>query len=401
VSALNALPATLTVKNNGDAGTDCLRERIGFASAGDTIVFASNVVGTIALTNGELVLAKNLTIAGPGAKVLMVSGNNSGHVFDVTGGVSCVISGLTVTGGSNGGIRNRNGATLTLLNTVLSGNFIGIINDGPLGNLTVNSCAITGNSGTTGAGVFNNAGVAQLVDSTIASNHITSGTGAGGVWNDGTMNITSCTISANTGNVTGGLGGASTVVLRNTIVAGNTGSSTPDVNGSFSSGGYNLVGKSDGSAGLSNGMNHDQVGTVAAALDAKLGRLQDNGGSTPTMALLANSPAIDMGTSAGLTVDQRGEPRRFDFPSINNAADGTDIGAFELALPRLSLQRMSSSVVLSWPGYDSSFVVESKASLSGMESWMAASGTPTVISNRLTLIVPGDAPQRFYRLRSP
>jgi hypothetical protein len=57
----------------------------------------------------------------------------------------------------------------------------------------------------------------------------------------------------------------------------------------------------------------------------KLGPLQNNGGPTPTRALLAGSPAIDKcDNAASLTTDQRGLPR---FP----AGDPTcDIGAFEV-----------------------------------------------------------------------
>ena len=63
--------------------------------------------------------------------------------------------------------------------------------------------------------------------------------------------------------------------------------------------------------------------------------MQNNGGPTQTIALLADSPAIDKGTAAGLTgtltTDQRGTgfTRTFDDPSVTNAADGTDVGAFE------------------------------------------------------------------------
>ena len=69
--------------------------------------------------------------------------------------------------------------------------------------------------------------------------------------------------------------------------------------------------------------------------------LQDNGGSTLTIALLPDSPALDQATSVTidgmtLTTDQRGVgfPRTFDDPAIANAdgGDGTDIGAFEGAV---------------------------------------------------------------------
>jgi hypothetical protein len=63
--------------------------------------------------------------------------------------------------------------------------------------------------------------------------------------------------------------------------------------------------------------------------DPQLGSLTDNGGPTRTMAPAPTSPVIDAGSAVGLTTDQRGQPRPFDFASLANAADGADIGAFE------------------------------------------------------------------------
>jgi hypothetical protein len=84
----------------------------------------------------------------------------------------------------------------------------------------------------------------------------------------------------------------------------------------------------------------DRTGTISSPLDPKLdpNGLQSNGGATKTVAILFGSPAIDKGSSAGLTgnlaLDQRGSgfARMFDDTSIANAAggDGTDIGAFEV-----------------------------------------------------------------------
>lgn len=93
------------------------------------------------------------------------------------------------------------------------------------------------------------------------------------------------------------------VRLLDTIVAGNAATdSSPDLNGSFISDGFNLIGNIQGATGLS--INDFQN------VPANLGPLRDNGGSTPTCAPLPGSFAIDYGTSAGApTVDQRGVPR--------------------------------------------------------------------------------------------
>jgi hypothetical protein len=63
--------------------------------------------------------------------------------------------------------------------------------------------------------------------------------------------------------------------------------------------------------------------------DPLLGSLEDNGGPTQTMAPAADSPVIDAGSAFGLTTDQRGQPRPFDFTDLANGGDGSDIGAFE------------------------------------------------------------------------
>jgi hypothetical protein len=139
----------------------------------------------------------------------------------------------------------------------------------------------------------------------------------------------------------GGINGSATV--KNTIIALNVSGSKPDVRGTFTSAGFNLIGKNDGAevsftAGNPNA-NNDIVGTGASPVDPKLdpNGLQNNGGPTQTIALPPLSPAIEKGTSNGLTgpltSDQRGSgfPRTFDDPGAANSAggDGADIGAFE------------------------------------------------------------------------
>src|SRR5205085_9066003 len=127
---------------------------------------------------------------------------------------------------------------------------------------------------------------------------------------------------------------------KSTIIALNLGGisssgESPDVSGAFASHGFNLIGKKDGSTGFT--ATTDKKGTIASPLNPKLDvkGLRDNGGPTQTVALQSGSPAIDKGTSIGLTgtltTDQRGFARTVDNTSITNATrgDGTDIGAFE------------------------------------------------------------------------
>ena len=50
---------------------------------GDTITFKPNV-HQITLTQGELQITQDLTISGPGANKLTISGNDVSRVFDIT-----------------------------------------------------------------------------------------------------------------------------------------------------------------------------------------------------------------------------------------------------------------------------------------------------------------------------
>jgi len=142
----------------------------------------------------------------------------------------------------------------------------------------------------------------------------------------GLTTVRNCTIANNPTGTAGlwSLQGPA-ISVGSSIVAGNSGSS--DVSGPFVSAGWNLIGKGDGSTGFTNGVNGDQVGTVAAPLPANLGPLQANGGPGETHALLVGSLAIDKGRVFRL-LDQRGAAR-YDDPLVPNADDGSDIGAFE------------------------------------------------------------------------
>src|SRR2546430_2090182 len=97
-----------------DSGPGSLREAITNAIAGETITFA--ISGAITLSSGELLIAKDLTIAGPGATQLTVQrGSTAGipdfRIFNIKGG-TVGISGLTVNNGraaSRGGILKQAG----------------------------------------------------------------------------------------------------------------------------------------------------------------------------------------------------------------------------------------------------------------------------------------------------
>src|SRR4051794_14038083 len=173
-----------------------------------------------------------------------------------------------------------------------------------------------------------------VANSTIADNGLNGGSvlrGGGLDVADGTGTVINSTITGNSAQAGGGIGTgvAGTVELSNTVVAGNTAtSSAPDCQSPSGTtrivdgpGGHNLIGDASGCDTLTNGTNRDQVGAPTRALTP----LADTGGPTDTVGLQASSPAIGAAALSPCNdppisgVDQRGEARG---PSC-------DIGAFD------------------------------------------------------------------------
>ena len=112
-----------------------------------------------------------------------------------------------------------------------------------------------------------------LTNVTISGNSADGG-GGGGIDADSTMTLTNCTISHNSAE--NGRGGGidrnfGTTTLGNTIVAGNTANSDPDVASSITSLGHNLIRIKNGSSGW---ISSDLTGTAAHPLNADLARAE-------------------------------------------------------------------------------------------------------------------------------
>jgi hypothetical protein len=162
------LPSTLTVTTTADSGPGSLRAEIAAAQSGDTINFAPALFGqTIALTSGQLVIDKSLTIEGPGTNnaPVTISGGGAGfsptgssRVFDITNSSSTVVlDNLDIAGGRapiGGGILDQ-GANLTLEGCTVAINFAtgsvggdaiggGLYSTG--GNLTISGCTFLNNA---------------------------------------------------------------------------------------------------------------------------------------------------------------------------------------------------------------------------------------------------------------
>jgi hypothetical protein len=144
----------------------------------------------------------------------------------------------------------------------------------------------------------------------------------------------------------------------------------------------------------------DQTGTTNNPIAPMLGSLQVHDGPTPTLSLLTASPAIDKGNSFGISSDQRGAPRPGNFPGVPDSGDGSDIGAFELIPPILSIARSADRAVISWSVFNSGYSLQSTTNLSPTD-WITLGGTPAMIGNRFYLTNEITGQNKFFRLHAP
>jgi hypothetical protein len=382
------------VQNSNNSGAGSLRNAVDDACPGSTITFnmgAGFVSSPISLSSSQIVLDKDLIIQGPGANLLTVQNaaapSANSRVFQVNGGVTATISGLTISGGNptdlGGGVYNI--GTLTLAQASVTGNTAvrggGIRNDG---NLSIIESVISNNTSTFmgggGGGIGNFGPALSVINSTITGNQVVSGNNNGGGIrsdNNSIVTITGSTITDN--NAVGAASGGGlyratgTVTVRDSIIAANRNNSTiPDVGGVFVSQGYNLIGNVGTATGFTG--TADQVGGgVNPVIDPRLAPLANNGGRTQTHALCfavgvphpactGLSPAIDKGFDFfGSGFDQRGNGptfvRPFDLPDATfpdaTGGDGSDIGAFESNNTPPSLTALPTTRQAGSPGANS------------------------------------------------
>jgi len=287
--AQRARAATIAVDCTTDSSA--LATALATATDGDTLA----IQGTC---KGSFIIHHNLTLAGLGGTTLDGQGLT---VLLIDGGLTVTVADLTITGGN--------------------GFFGGGISAAPPGTLTVIGSTITGNRAAFGGGI-SNGGVLTVVNSTISGNTATFG--GGGITNHAgqTLTVDASTITGNSAGLGGGVVSDGTVTLENALVAANPSGGNCFSDGVLTDAGYNL--DDDGMCGLSS-VNHS-LSNTNPLLDPV--GLKDNGGPTPTIALLPGSPAIDAippsvnGCGTTLTTDQREVTRP--------QGSGCDIGAFEL-----------------------------------------------------------------------
>jgi hypothetical protein len=273
-TAFHVHGATFTVTTTADSGPGSLRQAVldaNASTAADQIVFDPNVFSslqTITLatqigisTNSQTV--DTLTITGPGADLLTISGNGTSRIFLMIANDITTISGMTLTkgaGGDGGAIQNASNLTLRDIrfveNVTNSGGAIyhsaGALNvvgctftnnqttgtningDGGSamelrgGTVTISGCRMSGGTTRGGGGAIRNSSVTEITD-TIIENNTSGGSGngdgGGAIYNTGKLTLTNCVVRGNTASENtsgGGLVNEGQMTLINTAVTNNT-----------------------------------------------------------------------------------------------------------------------------------------------------------------------------------
>ena len=336
----------------GGSDVCSLRDAIGLANSygsGD-ISFASSITSTpstITLTSALPAITGNVTITGPGANLLTVSGGNSslvGSVFVVNSGVTASLSGLTIANGNSPGGGIFNNGTLTVSNSAFSGN-------------SANGTGGRSGGGGRGGGIFNY-GTLTVSNSTFSGNSA-SGGGGGGIYNYGTLTVSNSTFSGNTAGDGGGIdNGGTAVTLTNSIVAGNTESASGQ------------TGNDCGNCGTQSAYN--LISTSAAPITAAqlmLGPLAYNGANQTLQTLLPlpGSPAIEAGLASTLKTDERGLPRPIGSKAVS------DLGAVETNYTAVQFVQPPTNTLIN-------ATITPAVTLSVMESGAAAANIPVPLT---------------------
>jgi CSLREA domain-containing protein len=331
-------------ESDGECDATCsLRDAVSAANADreppmPTIVLKA---ATYVLTEGELVLSGEFTIAGSGSRATTIEVGEQGRVAYVAAESDITVKDLTVTGGVafgegengfGGGFRVAVGGKLLLSRATVAGNSAsaaggGISNAGTLvverSTVSFNSAGGFGPAGD-GGGIHVEAdGHAELRNSTLSSNEAIGIEGdpseGGAIHTAGSFSMEHVTIAWNDSVEGAGLYQASQaesgMSMWNTLFAANRGQACAGTLSSIEES-HNL--SNDATCEL------DQAGDLENG-SPRILELADDGGPTDTHALGTESDAIDAANPDRCPdVDQR------DFR--RPAADACDIGAVERRL---------------------------------------------------------------------
>ncbi|MCA9054948.1 MAG: hypothetical protein KDA75_14000, partial [Planctomycetaceae bacterium] len=343
--AIHAESSSSTVEIVGGAlrGNYTTGPTYGVLGAGGGAVWAD---GNLTVTGSSLTLnhttgenAHGGALGGGGTITVIESGffaNEVTHSSSVGGAIAHV-----TTPGSVTILRSTIGSDANG-NTARSGGAIAVLN----ATLNVSASSIVGNSADIeGGGLFAVYSNVTVTNSTLSGN---SGPYGGAISSSGSnLTVTNSTLTLNQAtSVGGGIvatgDSGDTVIIQNSIIAGNLTSGTvPDLgfSGVARTVRFSLIGRNDATglaptSGTTPDANGNFVGgsTAGTAINPMLGPLQDNGGPTLTHELLATSLGVNRGSNAFAVDPANGNtPLLGDqrSPAIPRAFNTVDMGAFE------------------------------------------------------------------------
>jgi predicted outer membrane repeat protein len=307
--------------------------------------------------SGNFFIERDVEIQGAGVEGTILHGGGDGTVIEIVSG-TVKLTDLTITGGRSSfgaGVFSKPNATLAIEQVAFVENIAtvqggGLDVRGPAtltdvlfqsneavqgGGLyttataSLNRVALIGNTVTAfGGGIFVRGGQLDLTNTTISNNVAVAssalGDGGGIFVKEGTVRLTQVTMNENTARLGGAIFNEAGSIFSKSSIFANSVESENCFN-PVNSLGFNLSSDDSCAAFLTQATDQNNIDVMLDHTGPK-----DNGGETPTIALLADSPAIDNIPSADCT-DQDGAVVSLDQRGVGRPQrNACDSGAFEV-----------------------------------------------------------------------
>ena len=313
--------ATFTVSNTNDSGPGSLRQAVTDANAApgrDDIVFTIVPPATISLLSELPAISGPLTVTGIGAENLTIRRDPGAagdfRIFDISAAAApaVTLTGVTLAGGNpagdGGAIRAQGSATVTIADSVISGNTATTVN-GSGGGIAVAFGSLT-------------------VQRTVIDGNVAGGAGGGiSLGDPDLVLIEDCTVS---GNVAGFHGGGiqrlttftAPVIIRGTTISGNM--AVPFWQG----GGLSFEDFGDAPITIENStISGNTAGAVGGGISwAQLLQSQGNTSAmSPLLTITHSTITLNTADQGGGVVLGDGATLRNTIVSGNTAASGPDL----------------------------------------------------------------------------
>ena len=261
--ACSAGTCVTLVTTTADSGPGSLRDAVASVPPGGTIAFAPSLAGRTITVLSPISVGGTMTIRGPGASTLTISGGGARQIFSIAAGGPVGFSGLTFANGNapgNGGaidncaaadlltvtdsvflnnqcsgascyggaVCSSNGGTFT--NVVFKGNAStyyggGLSTWGASGSLTMNGVQFFGNSATWGGGVVVYGNYVGSITNGVFAQNYAEGGGGGILAQGGGLVLTNSDVVSNSDGIEAA---SASLTLDNVVVANDSGAAVTE-----------------------------------------------------------------------------------------------------------------------------------------------------------------------------